>query len=114
MDFPTHASYPGEDISGDETMDDKRPRRRNDKPGGAQQEILQRSRRIETRLTSLIVAMGYDTEAQRPTYENGRVQLPSPHTSIQQVIDSIPENSVGSVRVYIGDRLVATIDRSGN
>lgn len=111
VDFRAQEGYPEDDITEDDIMDSGHPPGRCKKPGKTQQEILQRARRIETRLTGLIVAMGYDTESQRPTLVDGRVQLPSRHTSMQQVIDIIPDDSVGPVEVYIGDRLIAMVDK---
>lgn len=87
-------------------------------------ETLQRVRRIETRLTQLLVALGVDTISQKPKFgiydvpgperEVAVVTLPSPHSSLKEALDIIPASWEGPVRVFVGDQMVATLDRSGN
>jgi hypothetical protein len=54
-------------------------------------EILQRSRRIETRLTRLLETEGIQTGIQRPWWMDDRVMIPSPMTTIDAVLKAIPE-----------------------
>lgn len=81
-----------------------------------QDEILARSRRIETRLTSLLVAQGIDTPTQKPKFEmgtlNASVELPSPHTSIGAVVACIPNTCHETVAIYVGDDHVGWFTRS--
>jgi hypothetical protein len=72
-------------------------------------EILSRSRRIETRLTSLLVAMGFDTEAQRPDFfeETSVLQIPSQHSSLKECLAAIPDGWSKPVTIKIGsDKLL--------
>lgn len=87
-------------------------------------ETLQRVRRIETRLTQLMVAMGVDTMSQKPKFgiydipgedrEVAAINLPSPHSSLKEALDIIPATWEGPVRVFVNDELVAVLDRPGN
>lgn len=111
MDYHDHARYPetGDDNSGDD-MHDRRPR--PDKTV----EILQRVRRLETRVTTALIALGFDPQAQKPSFDrrNGRLQLPSPHSSLSECTKAIPNDWCGPVQVYVGDDLVAVLDAVGN
>lgn len=83
-------------------------------------ETLQRVRRIETRLTQTMVALGINTSANKPVFSvagknvAASVELPSPHTSMKEVLDSIPDTWDGPVAVFIGRQLVATVVKLGN
>jgi hypothetical protein len=74
-------------------------------------ETLQRTRRIETRLTQLMIAMGVHTDAQRPIFNAGALILPSAHCSMKEIVDSIPPDWHGPVGVFVGTDKVATIRR---
>lgn len=54
-------------------------------------EILQRSRRIETRLTRLLETEGISTGIQRPWWMDDRVMIPSPMTTIDAILKVIPQ-----------------------
>jgi hypothetical protein len=54
-------------------------------------EVLQRSRRIETRLTRLLETEGIQTGIQRPWWANDTVMVPSPMTTIDAIMKCIPE-----------------------
>ena len=75
-------------------------------------EILARVRRVETRLTQLMVALGVDTRSQKPVFESdhGYVVVPSKHTSLREILDSVPDSWRGSFRVFIGSELLATLE----
>jgi hypothetical protein len=79
-------------------------------------EVLKRTRRIETRLTQFMIAMGVTTEHQKPTFDAGSVgagcgklTLPSPHTSVREMLDAIPETFDHPVEIFVGDQLLAVI-----
>lgn len=79
-------------------------------------EELQRLRRIETRLTQLMVAMGVGTQAQKPDFEphqvsrGGVLTVVSPHTSLREMLDAIPMRGE-RVEVQIGEEHIATITK---
>ena len=54
-------------------------------------EVLQRSRRIETKLTRLLETEGIQTGIQRPWLINDQVMLPSTMTTLDAVLNCIPE-----------------------
>ena len=54
-------------------------------------EVLQRSRRIETRLTRLLETEGIQTGIQHPWWAEDRVMIPSPTTTIDAILKVIPE-----------------------
>lgn len=106
MDNSPETIYPD---PGEIDMKDQHQRGRRD----PQLETLQRARRIETRLTQLLVHFGITTQAQKPEFDNGRIYIPSKHTPLLEVIDAIPENWSGPIGVFIEADQVAVIDRSG-
>lgn len=76
-------------------------------------EILQRVRRIETRLTAGLLELGLRTQRDKPIFNNGTVIVPSTHCSLQEIIDSLPASWHGPFDVLVGTDRVATIDRQG-
>lgn len=81
-----------------------------------QTETLNRVRRMETRLTALLISMGVDTQAQKPVFVrppsgegSARVQLPSPHSSFKEILGSIPSGWAGEFDVMVGDDFVARL-----
>lgn len=64
-------------------------------------EILQRSRRIETRLTRLLETEGIQTGIQRPWWMDDKVMIPSPMTTIDAILKVIPESWPDPVRVVL-------------
>ena len=54
-------------------------------------EIIQRCRRIETRLTRLLETEGIQTGIQRPWWMDNRIIIPSPTTTLDAVLKVIPE-----------------------
>lgn len=64
-------------------------------------EVLQRSRRIETRLTRFIEAEGIATGIQRPWWMDDRVMIPSPMTTIDAILKVIPENWPDPIRLVL-------------
>ena len=53
-------------------------------------EILDRTRRIETRLTRFMEDQGFDTQVRRPVWNNGVINVPSPATSLKDCLAVIP------------------------
>lgn len=74
-------------------------------------ETLQRVRRIETRVTQLLIAQGIHTDAQKPIFNDGSLHVPSIHCSLKEIIDSVPRNWHGPVGVFVGTDQVLTIGR---
>jgi hypothetical protein len=83
-------------------------------------ETLQRVRRIETRLVQTMVALGVDITTNKPEFipsmefdnsDGASIVLPSPHTSMKEVLDNIPASWDGPVGVFVGDNKVATIQK---
>jgi len=50
-----------------------------------------RLRRIETRLTKFLETQGFETGRQKPIWRRGEIELPDPHTSIQDILNAIPD-----------------------
>lgn len=85
------------------------PRRRPERDDPAV-EMLNRMRRIETKMTQLLVLAGAPTEAQKPvvTYgpaaEGGKIILPSPHSSVREALDAIPSTLRGNaLDIYVSN-----------
>lgn len=105
MDYsPNHQYADHGDFSGDDMHD----RGRNNDP---MTEVLQRMRRLETRVTTALIALGFDTQAQKPTFDRrrGRLQLPSPHSSLLECTKAIPSDWSGAVEVFVGSDRVTTL-----
>jgi hypothetical protein len=64
-------------------------------------EVLQRSRRIETRLTRLLETEGISTGIQRPWWMDDRVMIPSPMTTIDAILKVVPEGWSQPVRIVL-------------
>lgn len=76
-------------------------------------QTLSRVKRIETRLTQLMIGLGVDTRTQHPQFDpdTRTVQLPSIHSSTKEILDSIPENCHDAVDVYLGAQRLFTLYR---
>lgn len=75
-------------------------------------EVVQRSRRIETRLTRLLESEGVQTGIQRPWWVEGKVMIPSPMTTIDAILNVIPEGWSKPVEVLMkeGEEVVTVCD----
>ena len=72
-------------------------------------EVIQRCRRMETRLTRLLETEGIATGIQRPWWMDGRVVIPSPMTTIDAILKTVPEKWPTAVDVSFkeeGDYIV--------
>jgi hypothetical protein len=54
-------------------------------------EVLDRSRRIETRLTGFLEAQGYDTRVRRPVFKDGELHVQSAGISLSECMAALPE-----------------------
>jgi hypothetical protein len=79
-------------------------------------EILQRVRRIETRLTDGLLRLGLREQVEKPSFaygsmpgEPGRVTIPSIHCSLKEIIDSVPDDWHGPFGVFNGTEQVAVV-----
>lgn len=64
-------------------------------------EAVSRSRRIETRLTRYLEVQGIDTKIQRPFFKDGKIIVPSPAVSIENIVQTIPRRWVGNEPVDV-------------
>lgn len=76
-------------------------------------EIQARTKRIETRLTQTMIALGIPTQAQTPEFDaaESRLFVPSPHTSLRECTNALPEGWNRPVEVVIGDDVLMVIHR---
>ena len=84
-------------------------------PQSPEQETLARTRRIETRVTQIAMALGVATQAQKPEFNpvTSSVRVPSVHSSLRELLDSIPKEWKKPVRLYIGgDDLFVEVRRT--
>jgi hypothetical protein len=77
----------------------------------AQRELLDRLRRMETRLTRFMEWSGMDTEVRRPVWNNGALILPTDATSLRDCLAHIPQDWVGDVTLIHKGMTIATITR---
>ena len=53
-------------------------------------EVLDRVRRMETRLTRFLETQGFDTGVQRARWENGTIVIPTPLVALSECLAAIP------------------------
>lgn len=78
----------------------------------ADKEILDRVRRIETRVTKMGHAMGVDVGGCRPLWNAAQkhIMLPSPNCSIGECLAVVPETMrKENVDIYIGTHYLCTV-----
>lgn len=80
-------------------------------------ETLERVRRIETRLTKLLVHQGVETHSVKPTFHPGLVgqqpatmNLPSRHCQFNEIMAALPRGFRGRVHLSVKGDFVATLD----
>lgn len=54
-------------------------------------EVLDRVRRIETRLTRYLEAQGFETGARKPTFHKGTLIVPTKAISLNDMLGAVPE-----------------------
>lgn len=75
-------------------------------------EIVERTRRIETRITKIGNALGIDVGGARPVWRpDGTILLPSPGCSLTEILKAIPSMHQDDVDVFVGADYLATIVR---
>ena len=55
-------------------------------------ELVDRSRRIETRLTKYLESIGFDTKVQRAYWNGHSVIIPTPNTPLSEVLAQVPQD----------------------
>lgn len=55
------------------------------------QEAVDRTRRIETRQAKYLTSIGFDAGVRRPLWADGAVEVPSPASSIVDVLSVVPD-----------------------
>ncbi len=75
-------------------------------------EILERTRRIETRLTKYFEHIGFDSGTRKPCWQDGKITLPSLDVSFRSVMNAVPANVQGSFEVVYKDQTIAHMVRS--
>ena len=73
------------------------------------QEVVDRVRRIETRLTKYLKEQGFDTHPARITFDRGDVVVPSKDCSLREIISVNPEDWDGEVFIMLGPDHIATL-----
>lgn len=75
------------------------------------QEVVDRCRRMETRLTRFLEAQGFDTQTRKPEWRNGVIIVPSLGASLKDIHSVIPHewNRQKEIEVYHKDVFVMAI-----
>ena len=55
-------------------------------------EVVDRCRRMETRLTRFLESQGFDTQVKRATWRDGTLVVPSPSVSLKEILATIPSH----------------------
>ena len=73
-------------------------------------EVVQRLRRIETRLGRYFDHVGFDCGMRRPEWDGGRVVLPSLDASLRDILRCVPKSKQSDeVDIVYNDVVVANI-----
>jgi hypothetical protein len=73
-------------------------------------EVVERCRRIETRLTKFMEQEGFDTQVARASWlNNGTVNVPSLAISLKEILLAIPDGHEGAVPVMHKGQRVAVL-----
>ena len=73
-------------------------------------EALDRLRRLETRFTKFMEKEGYDTGVARASWlRRGAVTIPTPATSIREILSVIPAKYTQPVEVTLKGVVIATV-----
>ena len=106
---------PDDGLSEDDMTSTPRGRDSSKSESDMARETLSRVRRIETRLTSALIALGVRTDAQKPEFTPAKgsklaqIHAPSRHSSLSELIASTPKDFAGSVEILVGSDCVATL-----
>ena len=75
-------------------------------------EILDRSRRIESRLTSFILKSGFSTRAAKPTWDahDCAVTIPNREVALDEVLAAIPTHATENVAVVFMGKTLCVIN----
>lgn len=78
-------------------------------------ETLERVRRIETRITTMALALGVAMPTQKPKFdkqpgEHATLDLPSIDTTIKAIRAALPDGFTGRVILRIGGEAILTMD----
>jgi hypothetical protein len=74
------------------------------------QEIADRARRTETRVTKVANALGIDAGGEKPKLRGNALYIPSLKTSLEDIIAALGDHpSYGPVEVYCGEDYLAKV-----
>lgn len=68
-------------------------------------ELRDRQRRIETRTTQVLEAIGFETYAKRPTWVDGVVHIPSPACGLKDILAVVPADWSPDDEIQVCHRL---------
>lgn len=80
-----------------------------------EQEVLERVRRIETRITTLAIGLGVDMNTQKPEFdkqpgEHATLTLPSINSSLKEIMKAVPPGFTGRAVLVIGGETIGQIE----
>lgn len=73
-------------------------------------ETLDRTRRIETRITKWMEQQGFDTGVQRPIWHKGTIIIPSLSVSLKECLEVVPIEWDSVIEVVHQDKVVISIN----
>lgn len=53
-------------------------------------EVVDRCRRVETRVTKFLELQGFDTKTRKPTWRDSAVHIPSLSCALREVLETVP------------------------
>lgn len=76
------------------------------------EDIATRLRRIETRLSKFMEWQGFDLQATKPTWKDGRVNIPSVGTPLREILNVIPSNWDDDVDIYHRGKFISILNQT--
>lgn len=73
-------------------------------------EVLHRMRRVETKITSLMLQLGF-RRSDPPVWADGLVAVASPAVSLRDCLAVIPADTLTPVPIYCADDLLCWVSR---
>lgn len=64
-------------------------------------EVVDRCRRMETRLTRFLEASGFDTGTKKPVWKNGTIAAPSIDCSMRDLLRCVPADWPADEEIYV-------------
>lgn len=67
-------------------------------------EVVDRCRRMETRLTKYLESTGFDTGTKRPVWRDGTIVVPSVDCTLRSLLDVVPHSWPADDEIFVSHK----------